>query len=193
MFRFSKRKKLPEGHDTLPKMTIMEAEQILDIVSIALQEETENPYLNPISALKGYDVFQIDMALKLRIAKEFLILVKKSDFEKSFSEGINLYEAVPLSILTGFVPDDELEKLSKLPPDSDEYREGKMKIHPEVLDAQEATLKDKRFASLEMCSSFGDYCKHIGSEDPLYWQKIYTHIGLKYTSTSPQGNEVPFI
>lgn len=174
-------------------MTILEAEQIMDIVSAALQEETGPSHRHPISALEGYDVFQIDIALKLRIANEFLVLSKKSNFDKKFSEVINTSGGIPLLIVQLFVPDGELEKLSKLPLDSPEFRRQRMEITPEVFDVQTKTFKDKRLASLETPSSFGDYCKHIGSEDPLYWQKIYTRIGLKYTSTSPRENQPVFL
>ena len=34
--------------------------------------------------------------------------------------------------------------------------------------------------------SFYNYCEDIGSNDPIFWQKIYTKLGLKYTRLSPQ-------
>jgi len=181
------------SHDISMEMTILEAEQILDIVSAAFQEETEPSRLYPISVLKGYDVFQIDIALKLRIARVFLVLAKKSNFDEKFSEVINTCGSIPLNIVQLFVPDGELEKLSKLPLGSPEFRKQRMEITPEVFDVQTKTFKDKHLASMETASSFGDYCKYIGSEDPLYWQKIYTRIGLKHTSTSPRGNQPVFL
>jgi hypothetical protein len=50
------------------------------------------------------------------------------------------------------------------------------------------TLED--LSPLETPESFGNYCKHIGVNDPIYWQKIYTRLDLEYTSTSPRGNAV---
>lgn len=51
-------------------MTMTEAEEILDITSRALQDQSDLHY-HRVSLLKGYDVFQTDKALKLRIANEF--------------------------------------------------------------------------------------------------------------------------
>ena len=34
--------------------------------------------------------------------------------------------------------------------------------------------------------SFYNYCEDIGSNDPIFWQKIYTKLGLRYTRLSPQ-------
>lgn len=43
---------------TARQMTILEAERILDIVSTALQRESQHSY-HPISLLKGYSGFPI--------------------------------------------------------------------------------------------------------------------------------------
>jgi hypothetical protein len=168
------------------EMTISEAEQIINIVCKALQRKSQHNY-HPISSLKGYDVFQIDSALKLRIANEFLCLSGRPDFEEKFSEWIKLAESVPLLIEDLFVLDEELEKLNNLPRISTKYKTLNMDISPCPLD-ESMNFKDKRFASLETMSSFGDYCRHVGSKDPLFWQKIYTRIKLEHTSISPQGN-----
>lgn len=166
-------------------MTISEAENILDIVSAALQ--ASGPY-HPVSSLQGYDVFQIDMALKLRIANEFLLLAGTGDFENEFGEMLDSYSGIPLHIVTLFVADAELKKLKELPTDSPEYRRQKILIWPSPLDSSTKNFKDERLASLETPSSFGDYCKHVGAKDLIYWQRIYTRIGLEYTDTAPRGN-----
>jgi len=169
-------------------MTMQEAEHILDVAIAALQEESPPPF-HPISSLRGYDVFQIDMALKLWVANEFLILSERDDFEKQFAEGIQLYDPIPLHIVTLFVADDEIAKLRKLEPGTHEFKQLAAEISPTPLDSSTMTFKDDKLASLETVSSFGDYCKSIGPRDPIYWQKIYTRIGLEYTSQSPRGNK----
>ena len=55
-------------------MTIAEAGRVYDIVSEALQD-TSYPR-HAVSTLKGYDIIQIDIALKLTLANEFLLLSK---------------------------------------------------------------------------------------------------------------------
>src|SRR5262245_46321093 len=88
-------------------MGIEEAERILDIVSRALQDRSHRHC--PISALKGYDLPQIDTALKLRIANEYLLLANKPDFETQFKAGVDLYDGVPWTIMSRFVPDDQVD------------------------------------------------------------------------------------
>jgi len=154
-------------------MTISEAEKIIDTVSVAL-EDTSHLH-HPVSALKGYDIYQICIALKLRIANEFLSLVGRGDFEERFADGLKLYDSIPWQIMMHFVPDDQVDSMRA---------EGV--FNP--IDRSTMTFKDKRLASDETGSSFGDYCKSIGSKDPIYWQKIYARIGLEYTSKSPKGN-----
>ena len=145
-------------------MTIPEAEKILDIVSAALQDIQHRHH--PISALKGYDISQICIALKLQIANEFLYLADRDDFDSQFAEGLKLYGGIPWQIIR-FVPDNQVENIITTPV---------------------FTLDD--LSPLETPESFGDYCKHIGANDPIYWQKIYTRLGLEYTSASPRGNAV---
>jgi hypothetical protein len=79
--------------------------------------------------------------------------------------------------MLAFVPDDQVDKV------------GADLVFG--LDSNYA-YEDKRFASLETSSSFADYCRSVGAKDPLYWQKIYTRIGLEYTAESPRGNQPVF-
>lgn len=39
----------------------------------------------------------------------------------------------------------------------------------------------------ESIASFAGYCRSLGTQDSLYWQKIYTRIGLDYYSSIPKG------
>lgn len=188
-------------------MTVPEAEHIIAVAAEALTDDRNGrgwPHIwRPMSLLQGHDVFQIDSALKLGIANEFLCLELcrrslrehpehcadehgqeekwKSDFEKY----VQACGVVPWHIDSGFVPDEDLAKLEQLDPRSWEYQRLKLEIAPSRLDVK---LKDERRANLETRSSFANYCRSVGAEDPLYWQKIYTRIGLEYTSTSPKGN-----
>jgi hypothetical protein len=152
-------------------MTISEAEKIIDIVSAALQDTSHRHH--PISALRGYNIYEICIALKLRIANEFLHLAYRDDFDERFAEGLRLYSSTPWLIMR-FVPDDQAD---------DPFAEFPL------MDSATMTFKDERLAQVEMASSFGDYCKSVGLKDPNYWQKIYARIGLEYTSRSPQGND----
>jgi len=157
-------------------MTIEEAEKILDIVSTALEEKRIHRH-PPISALKGYDIYQILTALKLLIANEFLHLAHRDDFDVQFAEGLRLYGVILIQ-LWRFVPDDQVDNIRAVGVFNP--------IDPSNLSTM--TFKDERWSSEETVASFGDYCKSVGTEDPIYWQKIYTRLGLGYTSKSPKGN-----
>jgi len=156
-------------------MTIAEAECILDLVSAALQDKTHPYGQHPVSALQGHDIFDILMALKLRIANEFLQFAHRSDFEEQFSDGLKLYDSVPWQIMRSFVADDQLGQIGARP----------------VMSAVDPTTMqlDRRFSSAETGSSFGGFCKSLGSKEPNYWQHVYERIGIEYTSDSPCGND----
>jgi hypothetical protein len=156
-------------------MTISEAEHILDIVSAALQDDSHPFGRHPISSLKGYDMFSILTALKLRIANEFLQLVHRADFEKQFADGLKLYDSIPWQIMSSFVEDDQVGKIGAAPV-----------LSP--IDRTTMKFSDARLASIETGTSFADYCKSVGPKDPNYWQKIYARIGIEHTATSPRGN-----
>ena len=138
-------------------MTISEAEHILDILWSALES-------SDCSRLKAYDLLQIDTALKLRIAEEYLFSRSKDTFEEQFASGLKLYGGMPFKL-------------------------GLLFSEFDPIDPSTMGFKDERVAALETASSFGDYCKSIRPEDPDFWRKIYTRIGLDYDvgMTSPSG------
>lgn len=156
-------------------MTIAEAEHILGIVEAALCDDSHPFGHHPISELRGYEISHILAALKLRIANEFLQLVRRSDFEQRFAEGLELYDSVPWQIIRSFVADEEIGNIG-----------AKAVLSP--IDSATMKFTDKRLASVETCSSFGNFCKTIGPEDPNYWQRVYARIGIEYDSRSPHGN-----
>ncbi len=158
-------------------MTLFEAERIFDVVTDALQR-TDHRHI-PVSALHGYDIYDICTALKLRIANEFLLLAHRDDFEEQFANGLSLYDSGPMLIAMRVVPDDQVDVIGAIGV-----------FNP--IDPATLTFGDPRWAAEETASSFGEYCKRIGQDNPLYWQRIYTRLDLEYTAASPRGNR-PFI
>lgn len=155
-------------------MTVSEANYIFDIVCAAL-EDTSHRHI-PISALRGYDIYQICTAFKLQIANEFLILAHRSDFALRFEEGVKLFDGGPGIIMFRVAPDDQIDSIGGL-------------MAFDFIDPSTMTYKDQRLAREETGASFAEYCKSVGTDDPLYWRKIYARLGLDYTSTSPQDND----
>jgi hypothetical protein len=155
-------------------MTVSEAERLLDILTAVLQNDRYPRGQRPVSALHGFDIFDVMTALKLRIANEFLQLSGRPDFDQQFAEGLKLYDGVPWSVMSMFVADDQLGQI------------GARRVMSAV---DPATMQlDKRLASIETGSSFGDFCKALGRNEADYWKHVYQRIGIDYTSDSPRGN-----
>ena len=165
------------GTSGMATMTISEAYYVVhDIVAPALLATRGGHARKPVSLLKGYDLVQICTAFNLLIANEFLLSaicgasgVSGAETEKMFAESVKLYR-VPLAALCLFVADDQVD----------------------VITAKRALVDfdDPLLFSQETASSFAEYCKSVGADDPMYWQKIYTRAGLEYTMTSPRGNRL---
>lgn len=167
-------------------LAFAEAEKILvDVVSNAFQRDDGLPFHRQ-STLLGHDVFQVDKALKLRIANDLLVINAIDRPIEEFNTRCDEWASVPLQILTQFAPDAELDELQKIPVGSREYAAKTVEIMPSPLDSD--GFKDSRVASLETLPSFGAFCKQVGVKGPMYWQKIYTRLELAYTTSSPRAN-----
>jgi len=182
-------------------MTVPEAEHVIDLVVTALDRRNDkagkwwNSYRS-CSAFQGYDFYQIDIALKLRIANGFLFLSRQPNFEEQFAKEVQFCE-IPILPLSLFVPEELMTKISQWDKDSKtlskeslEYLDREGDLMDEVSVHERWFLEDNKFLATETSESFAAYCKCIGTNDPIYWQKIYTRLGLEYTSTSPRGNSL---
>jgi len=149
-------------------MALSEAQGIADIVFAALQDTNHRHH--PVSLLRGYDIFQIDKAFKLLLANEFLLFAGREDFEQRWRQSVEFWSP-GLSHITRFVYDDQA--------DADSPKR--------VWD-----FFDPSFLTLENMASFARFCESVGASDPLYWQKVYTRIGARYTAYCPQGNSAVF-
>jgi len=147
-------------------MTFSQAQHVYDIVAESLLNARARGRI-PVSALQGYDIFEICTAHKLQVANEFLLLAGRDDFEQRFTEGVELYDRIPLHLTMVVVPDNELDAT----------------VPRHVFDFQ-----DPRFLSEETPSSFAAFCRTLGAQNPIYWQQVYTRLNLEYSSTSPRGN-----
>ena len=150
----------------LTTMTLQEAEHIIFEVVLVAMEDKRHRY-RPISALKGYDMHQICVAYKLVIANQFLGLAHRKDSLKEFENQTQGAGALLLAIQTTFVPDDHVDDA----------------VATGVFDSL-----DPQFLSVETPDSFGRFCVSVGADHPLFWQKIYTRLGLEYNEKSPKGN-----
>ena len=197
----------PSDISRMPPMTIEEAEHIIDIVAAALVKTSPLmqicntnsllKHFQPLSDLKGYDMFQIDIALKLRIANTFLYLSGRTNFEEEFAKEVRIC-TFPILGMNFFVPDELFERMNKFVKSSDKSslsREEQFREHDlfkETMPLTEFFIENKEWLARETGDSFGKYCISVGANDPLYWQKIYTRLGLEYTTGAPRRNFVVF-
>lgn len=135
-------------------MTINEAEKIINVVSVVLQNKSYSG-LKPRTLLKGYSNGQIVAALKLVTAKQFLQFCESNRMD-IFQSAVDCYSSIPMYIAVLFEK-QEYEPIS-------------------IID--------------ESITAFAAFCQSLGSDDKLYWQNVYTRIGLDYDGDSPKGGVV---
>ena len=121
-------------------MTMLEANHILDIIFKELQDTSHRH--RPVSALEGYDICQIDSAVKLQIANKFLHCALKSNPVECFADAMKVYGLAIGVVTLNFVPDDQVDDIGA---------ESVFGLDPDY------TYKDKRIGSLETESSFANY------------------------------------
>lgn len=147
-------------------MTVREAEHLVfDIVMVALEDKSHR--YAPVSSLRGFDLHQICVAQKLVIANQYLGLAHRDEFQEEFEDYTAAASAWLMSIQMHFVPDDQVD----------------------IVGAARAFDFDApQFLSEETPNSFGKFCIEVGADDPLFWQKIHTRLGLEYNEKSPKRN-----
>jgi hypothetical protein len=156
-------------------MTVSEAYYVaFDIVASELAGGCKGHLYHPVSALKGYDIIEICIAFKLVVANAFLLYADRDAFdettgEKKFRELLEWCDSGAFHVVgPSFVPDDQIDLLVAKPA---------------------FEFDDPLFLSQETPSSLAEYCRLLGADDPLYWQKVYERLELEYTSASPRGND----
>lgn len=153
-------------------MQLSEARTIVSTVGNALQMQTSVALYKPDSFLKGYSKTQIEHALKLLAADQFLSIGNTHD-QATFNQAIATYDSALYQIFSFFVPDHEFQEYSQL------------EFGSAAANAMRARFSDsERIPNVETVGSFVNFCRHIGGAGPLYWQKVYTHLGLPYDPAS---------
>jgi len=165
-------------------MNLDKAEEIVKVFSIALQGKKTTLPVRRKSDLKGFTLSEIDTACKLIIARNYLEFNGTPEGDDLFKKVVGNFGFSIYGIFTLFVDDEEFNELEKMDRSSTDY---KKKLSTLVSKgANENNPEYQKFLQLETMESFGNFCRHVGKDDPLYWQKIYTHLGLRYDPDSPK-------
>lgn len=109
---------------------------------------------------------------------------KLAELKKYASEN----EGAIFSFFSHFFPDEIIPELEKLDPNN------KMSIlqYRKLTENFEESEWWKVIKHQETHESFLDYCLYIGSSDPDYWEKIYSHLNITW-DTKDEKDPIYFI
>ena len=161
-------------------MTLDKSEELVNMYSRLLGREPM-PMAYRMSELGGYTVTEMGIAIQLQAAFEYQAYGHKPSSSTKFEERLHTYRS-GARLLMKFLPNSEFDKLAHL---SNQDRDDALCMLTSDLMFGEAEPLGE-FKGIDI-DSFLDYCRQIGANDSLYWQKIYTHLGLPYEPNSPCG------
>ena len=165
---------------SLREMTIQKANEIMDIViPLMINRNQEDRSYFGYSELKGYDIYDVDNAIKLYDAFYYY---KKGSLEKEELNKIwNNDDAFLYNLCRSLVPDKTLTELKKYKYRSSEYFS---KVF-ELVDHKEFDIFMN--SENETVESFLKYCIKVGRDNPEYWVRVYYRLGLVY---NPDDEEI---
>jgi len=168
-------------------MNLQQSEAVLkDAIELAATAP-QGPF-HPASALKGRTFVQIKTAACLQVAKIRQLGSFSDEFKKSGDEFVQrLGVMIPFGLCSKVVPTAEAERLSRISRSSPDFPLAvsaaiRARTENEAFKADwDACLK------VESIAPFYAFCWSLQADDPLYWQKVYTKLGLAYDDTCPKG------
>lgn len=165
-------------------MNLDKAEEIVKEFSKALEGKKTTLPVRRKSDLQGFTASEIDTACKLMIARNYEF-TGTPEGDAIFEKAVGYFGYSIYSYFLLFVDDREFDELGKMDRSSTDYK--KQLSTSATKGANENNPEYQKFLQLESMESFGNFCRNVGREDPLYWQKIYTHLGLRYDPDSLIG------
>jgi hypothetical protein len=164
-------------------MNLDKAQEIVKVVSEAIEGKKTTLQVRRKSDLKGFTISEIDTACKLITAWSYLEFTGTPEDAALFKKVVDNYGFILIGFFMTFQEDKECDELEKMDRSTMKY---KRKLATLVARSTwENNPEYKKFLELESIESFGNFCRHVGRDDPIYWQKIYTHLGLRYDPDSP--------
>jgi hypothetical protein len=161
---------------SLREMTIQKANEIMDIViPLMINRSQEDRSYFGYSELKGYDIYDVENALKLFNADYYF---RKGSSEESEINKLLLNaksdNAFLINLCFYLVLDSIIDELRKYKYRSSEY-------FSKVFELVDHKEYDKFMsAENETIESFLKYCISIGRDNPEYWLRVYYRLGLLY-------------
>ena len=164
-------------------MTLEEAKKISDNVINTFAQKPRNEVLCE-SQLHGRSFFEIHSAFALVIALSRQLGAYDPNLNDKAHKQADLIAGLVTSFPMSVIPDEVANRLSVFPKDSDDYKKAFVKA---MIANADKWHSNPAWGKLETLNSFNQFCWTLDPKDSLYWQKIYTHLGLPYDSESPKG------
>ena len=164
-------------------MTLKEAEKISNYVTDIFAQKPRNELLRE-SQLRGYSFPDIHHAYALVIALRRQLGAFDPNIKQESQKYADLAAGLVASFSMSVMPDEDASRLASIPKDSAEHKKEFVKT---VMAQGDKRHSNPAWAKLESLDSFNQFCWTLDPEDTLYWQNVYTHLGLPYDSDSPKG------
>jgi hypothetical protein len=130
-------------------------------------------YLYPYSAMNGYDIFDIDNALKIFLARQ---IQRKQLSEKEITQLSEWGAQGIFNYITSFAPDEFVYELNKLKKDSPEYFNKKDEFESNPLQGMVRIFIDEH---KENTTDFFNFCLSLDRNNPTYWKEVYNRLGIE--------------
>ena len=158
----------------LKSMSVKKSDEIMTLYFALMAKFGEDSStIYPYSALKGYDIFDIDNALKIFLANQ---IHRKYLSEAEIIKLRNWGGQGLWTFNTSFAPDEFVYKLNKLEKHSTEYWNMKDDF---ILNPPTGMVKIFYDEDKETTESFFDFCLSLGREHPNYWKEVYNRLGIE--------------
>jgi hypothetical protein len=165
-------------------MTLAKAHRIVEISVDAFASKPTTNFC-PRSALRGHSFAEISKAFSLVIAARRQIAEEDADLRKSCDEFAKLAAGHVAWLDQMVVSDASFDRLSRIPIDSPERKRALVDAH--IASRAENQKQSDELGQAETQESFHRFCCSLDHRDPLFWQKVYTRLGLPYDESSPIG------
>jgi len=159
---------------------LVEAERISQYVTNLIASKPRDGFCRA-SHLHGHSLCEISNAFALVLAKRRHIAGDDPSSRNQCREFADKAGGLVPALRMAVIPDADAEQLGRLARESFEWKRAFSDLISKQLDDRDPEWQ--RFLKLEALDSFNNYCWTLNPSDPLYWQKVYTHLDLPYDET----------
>jgi hypothetical protein len=172
------------NHAINETVTLDEAEQVTNRLIDLIAAKPPDAFCRA-SEMRGNTLPTINNAFFLIIAARRHVAHDDETLHGISREYADKVEALVGSLSVVVLPDDDMDRLNRLQKGSSEFN--RVRIDAVLRRMAQCDLELKKVPNRESFLSFNDYCWSLNPRDPLYWQRIYTHLDLPYDENSPIG------